>query len=269
MVLEQLFKLRWIERKEHAFFLGFLYSIIGLASAKLIFPASIGLMSIAFTSILLIPSLNLLLKMEENVEIREKKLSLKQLFKDHKDIFKVYIFMFLGIFLAYSLTSLLIPELSIQKIFSTQLKSAGLTGFAIVNDPLLDLILNNILVLVVCFILSLVYGAGSVLFLTWNASVWGITFGFFAKQASAFQGGNVLIEFIHSIVPFLPHMMTEATAYISAAIVGGIVSKAVLREKMFSKKFHHIITDALMFLFIALILVIIAGFVEVKLYQGL
>lgn len=269
MVFEQIFKLQWIERKEHAFFLGFVYSIIGLVSAKLIFPSNVGLMSIAFTSILLIPSLNLLLRMEENVEIRENKLSLKQLFKDHKDIFKVYTFMFLGIFLAYSLTSLLFPELTIQKLFGAQLRSAGISGFAVGQSQLFRLIMNNLLVFIVCFILSLIYGAGAVLFLTWNASVWGIVFSFFVKQSTSIGGINPFIEFWISLFPFLPHMVTEAIAYISAAIVGGVVSKAVLREKLFSKKFHHIITDALIFLVIGLVLVIIAGFIEVKIYGNL
>ncbi|MBI2559178.1 stage II sporulation protein M [Candidatus Woesearchaeota archaeon] len=268
MVFEQLFKLRWIERKEHAFFLGFIYALIGLISARLIFPSNVGLMSVAFTSILLIPSLNLLLRMEENVEIREKKLSLTQLFKDHKDIFKVYLFMFLGVFLSYGLLSLLISESNIQKMFAPQLKSAGISGFAAQFSPLFGIIINNLLVFVVCFALSLIYGAGSILFLTWNASVWGTVFGFFVKQSASLSNSNVFSDFVHSVIPFLPHMTTEALAYISAAIVGGIVSKAVLREKLFSKKFHHIITDAMIFLVIGFALVITAGIIEIGLYRG-
>ncbi len=267
MVFEQLFQLRWIERREHAVFLGFIYTIIGLVSARLIFPSNAGLMSVAFTSILLIPPLNLLLSKGENVEIREKKLSLTQLFKDHKDIFKVYLFLFLGVFLSYGLLSLLISEPNIQKMFAPQLKSAGVSGFAAQYHPLFGIIINNMLVFVVCFVLSLIYGAGSVLFLTWNASVWGTVFGFFVRQSASLNSSNVFSDFVHAVIPFLPHMTTEALAYISAAIVGGIVSKAVLREKLFSKRFHHIITDALIFLVIGLVLVITAGIIEVGLYQ--
>ena len=226
-------------------------------------------MSVAFTSILLIPSLAILLKMEENVEIREKKLSLKLLFKDHKDIFKVYIFMFLGIFLAYSLISLFLPEVAIKKLFSTQLESAGVVGFAANQGLLFEIILNNFLILVVAFVLSLIYGAGAVLFLTWNASVWGVVFAFFVKETVSFGEGNLISEFFTSIIPFLPHMTTEAIAYISAAIAGGVVSKAVIREKLFSKKFHHIITDALILLGMGFALVIIAAFLEVEVFTGL
>ncbi len=263
MVFEQLFRVKWIEKKEHAFFLGFCYALIGIASAKLIFPSNVGLMAIAFTSILLIPSLNSLLKMEENVEIRENKLSVRQLFADHKDIFKVYTFLFLGIFLAFGLVSLFFPEDAIGKSFSAQLSSAGIKGSALSENPLFGLVLNNLLVFAVCFILSLVYGAGSVLFLTWNASVWGVAFGFFARLTT---GTGKIVGFVSLLLPFLPHMITEAVAYISAAVVGGIVSKAVLREKLFSRKFHHILTDALIFLAIGIVLVLIAGIIEVRFF---
>lgn len=266
MVLEQLFKLRWVERKEHSFFLGFIYSIVGMISAKFIFPSSVGLMSVAFTSILLIPSLAVLLKLEENIEIREKKLSFKLLIRDHKEIFKVYIFMFLGVFSAYIFTTLLLSESTISKLFSSQLSSAGIHGFASSDNPLYQLILNNFIIFVVCFILSLVYGAGSVLFLTWNASVWGVAFAFFVRQAASISGKNPILEFLASILPFLPHMITEALSYVSAAIVGGVVSKAVLREKLFSKKFNHIVTDALILLVVGLALVVVAGFIEIKFY---
>ena len=266
MVFEQLFRIKWIERKEHAFFLGFFYSVVALISARLIFPSNVGMMSIAFASVLLIPSLNILLRMEENAEIRENKLSIMQLFKDHKDIFKVYVFMFLGVFLAYSITALLLPSPAIQSLFSAQLRGAGMSGSALSEKPFEGLIVNNLIVFLVCFFLSLIYGAGSVLFLVWNASVWGAAFGFFVKQASSAAGKNIAIGFAGSILPFLPHMVTEALAYISAAIVGGIVSKAVLREKLFSRKFYHIITDALIFLAIGVALVLAAGFIEVRIY---
>ena len=83
MVLEQVFKEKWIEKKpRHAFILGVIYSIVGIFSARLIFGSNPGLMTVAFTSILLIPSLNQLLQHEENVEIREKKFHIKQLFND-------------------------------------------------------------------------------------------------------------------------------------------------------------------------------------------
>jgi uncharacterized membrane protein SpoIIM required for sporulation len=265
MVLEQYFTAKWVEKKpRHAFLLGLIYAIVGIISAKFIFGANPGMMTVAFTSILLIPSLNRLLADEENVEIREKKLSLKLLFKDHKDIFEIYIFLFLGIFASYVLFSLVYSVPETLKLFAPQLKVAGITGRAFDPGFFSELLINNLKVMLVCLVLSLVYGAGSILFITWNASVWGVFFGIVAKEAALEASGNPLLFFISTIIPQLPHLVTEAASYFSAAIVGGVMSKAVLREELHSEKFYHIITDALIFLGIGVALVVLAAFIEAR-----
>src|SRR3989344_8252279 len=224
------------------------------------------MMTVAFTSVLLIPSLNRLLLDEENVEIREKKLSLKLLFLDHKDIFGIYFFLFMGIFFTFGLLALLMPEASVFHLFSKQLEIGGFTGQAYKTDIFLSILLNNLKVLFVCLILSFIYGAGAILFIVWNASVWGVIFGYVAKQSAVAAAGSHWYAFGAIIIPILPHMITEALSYFSAAIVGGVVSKAVLREDLFSEKFHHIITDGLIFLVLGIFLVITAAFIEVQLF---
>ncbi len=267
MVFEQIFKERWIEKKPpHAFLLGVVYSIIGILSARLIFGGDVGLMSVAFTSILLIPSLNQLLQHEENVEIREKKLSLRILFRDHRDVFEIYLFMFFGIFLVYSMAALMMSPSDTQAFFAPHLRATNLHGSAIYSGEFQSLLLNNFLVLMVCFILSLVYGAGSIIFITWNASVWGIFFGYVAKISSASINQEPLAQFLLILLPVMPHMITEAVSYFSASIVGGVVSKAMLREKIGSKKFRHVLTDALIFMGLGIILVIVAAAIEVYVF---
>jgi uncharacterized membrane protein SpoIIM required for sporulation len=263
MVFEQIFKASWIEKKpSSAFLLGVTYSLIGIVSARLVFGSSTGLMAVAFTSLLLIPSLNALLQDEENVGIRESKFNLWQLFKDHRDIFEIYIFMFLGVFLVYSFVAVVLPGSLSLKLFPAQLNVAGITGQAFNYSAFSSLLANNLLVLFVCLILSLIYGAGSILFITWNASVWGIIFGYIARESALMEGANPLISFAALLAPSFPHLITEAASYFSAAIVGGIISKATLREKIFSKKFYHVLTDALIILTIGVILVVLAAWIE-------
>jgi len=269
MVLEQLFAAQWTYKKYHAFILGFVYTLIGIVSARLVFYSSSGIMSVAFTSILLIPSLAELLKIEANQALKSYNFSIRRLWNDHADIFKVYIFLFMGIFVAYSLGTLLIPESDVTSLFNAQLKAAGVHGFAIVDAQLQSIILNNVLIFSVSFVLSLMYGAGAVVFLVWNAAVWGVVFSVFVRKAAIATGVDPVTAFARDLVPFLPHMMTEGAAYIGAAIVGGIVSKAVLREKLFTKRFNYVVYDALAFLVFGLVLVIIAGIIEVKWFAGL
>jgi uncharacterized membrane protein SpoIIM required for sporulation len=257
MVLEQLFELRWIKKKEHSFFLGFIYAILGLGSSILIFPNNIGLMSVAFTSILIVPSLTVLLSLEETIEIKEKKLSIIRLFRNHFDIFKIYLNLFMGIFLAYLLVSILFPAAA-QTGFAGQFAAANIQGNAFQVSSLLSLLANNLVVFITCFALSFVYGAGSIIFLTWNASVWGVVLGYFAVTSAGGQSPN----FLKSLLPYLPHLITEALAYVSASIVGGVISKAIIREKLFSKKFYNIVRDALVLLGIGASLVFIAAVIE-------
>ncbi|RJQ17598.1 stage II sporulation protein M [Candidatus Woesearchaeota archaeon] len=265
-MFEQLFTVHWIEQKPwFAFILGFCYSVFGVFSAFIVFPENVGMMSIAFTSMLIIPSLNNLLSIEENKEIREKKLSMKLLFKDHKDMFEIYVFLFLGMLLTYSVIALILPDFTVKNMFASQL-SPFYGGNAYAFGTFLSILQNNFVVLCICLLLSLAYGAGSILFLTWNASVWGSIFGFVAKQSANVLGQNPFQYFALTIIKVFPHMIMEASSYFFAVIAGGVISKAIIREKANDEKFKHVFTDGIIFFCIALILLLIAAWLEVYLF---
>ncbi len=265
MVFEQLIKMRWLEKRPRfAFLLGFFYSMLGMLSAKLIFPSSAGIMSVAFTSILLIPSLNKLLSIEEVQETHEKRFSPAQLFRDHRDIIEIYIFAFFGMFITYLFFSFFFPDSTTINFFPAKLSVAGISGAAIQgahNAMFWSILKNNLLVLIVSFVLSLIYGAGSILFLAWNASVWGVVLGFISRESV--QANYLFYGFTNILLPAFPHMFTEGLSYFMAAIVGGILSKAMIREKLFSKKFNRILADALFVLCISVVVVAIAAYLEV------
>ena len=260
MVVEQLIKAKWLEKRPlSAFIIGFIYSLIAFLTSYLIFPSYFGVMSIAFISILLVPTLSKLLSIEENQEIREKKFSIMQLLKDHYDIIEIYLSLFIGIFLAYFILVLFIPKDLGLNLFSPQLSIAGISGFA--SSPLnfWQILFNNLLVLIVAFILSLVYGAGAILFLSWNASVWGVVIGAVLRRTFGLDLLPIAVNFSQ----ILPHLTIEAAGYILAAITGGILSKAVIRESYKSKQFMHILTDALLFGFLSAFLILTAAFIEI------
>ncbi len=260
MVLEQLIATNWVEKKPwHAFLLGFAYAILGIIGAYFIFGANPSYMAVALTAIFILPSLNKLLAMEENVEIREKKFHLKQLFKDHRDIFEIYFFMFMGIMIAYSIVVFVLPNSIVMKLFQSQLATGGFKGHAFSSGLFWSLFMNNLKIMIVVLILSIVYGAGSILFISWNAAVWGVVAGFVAKTIS-YQ--NMLLYYFHDFFIRLPHTLLEMSAYIFVAIAGGVVSKAVLREKLYSKKFNHVLTDGLIFFGISLVCVFLGALIE-------
>ncbi|HEY9701851.1 MAG TPA: stage II sporulation protein M, partial [Allocoleopsis sp.] len=230
-----------------------------IISAVIIFPRSQGIASIAFLSMLLIPSLNKILSIEEKQDSTAGKFSLKKAFRDHNDVIQVYFMLFLGIFLAYSLASIKFPNLLVTGVFDSQLRIIGVNvGQATGGLDFGSILANNFKILIIFTVLSLVFGAGSIFFLAWNASVWGVVFAYVTKNFDAF----FLI-----FLKITPHMFLEVGSYFFAIIGGGILSQAVLREKFGSSKFNYVLKDGSMFLIFALILLVLGAFVEVYAYQ--
>ena len=264
-MLEQLFDMKSIKGSSlNIVLIGVIYGFIGTFSALLLFPNYVSIMSLSFTSILLIPSIGYLIQKEENIVAKERHFSLRILFRDHKDIMRLYLLLFVGIFISYCAIGVFTSNAYVQHYFGAQLRVAGIAGQATgAGGEFVSILLNNLMVLAICFVLSLAYGSGSILFIVWNASVWGIVFGFFIRQSAVAEGVNALAYFSKMFLPFLPHMVTEAASYIVAAIMGGVIAKAIIREKMFSKKFYHILTDGLLLALFGFFLVVVAGLIEV------
>ena len=73
-MFEQIYTPKWlISKPRYGYLLGLVFAIFGIFSAKLIFGSNPGIMSVAFTSMLLMPLLNNLLGLTESKEIRKKK----------------------------------------------------------------------------------------------------------------------------------------------------------------------------------------------------
>jgi len=262
-MLENILKPNWLEKTpRYAFLIGLIYSIIGIIAAYIVFPKSQGIASIAFLSMLLIPSLSTMFSIEEKQDSTSKKFSIKKIFQDHNDILQVYFMLFLGIFLAYALFSLKFPNLLVQGVFDSQLRIIGINaGQATGGFSFSSIFTNNIKIVLIFLVLSLIFGAGSILFLAWNASVWGVVFGFLATHYA-----NAFDTFISTFLKVMPHMFLEAGAYFFAIVAGGIMSQAVLREKIGSKKFEYVLKDGLVFLTVSVLLLVVAAFVEVYVY---
>ncbi len=264
MVFEQLYSAAWIEKKSrYAFLMGLGYSVLGIATAMFIFPSEPGIAAIALTSLLILPSLSKLLSIEANEAAREQKFNIFKMFKEHKDIVKIYFFLFLGTLVAFSFFSIVWPSLATSRIFSQQAGVLGTVGHAVYSKGLFHrLISNNLKVLIVCLVASLFYGAGAIFVIIWNASVWGVVFGLIAKNSAAASGANAFVIFAITIAAVFPHMIFEALSYFLAAISGGIISKAVIREKLFTNRFNHIMEDGLLMFVIAVVVLVIAAVIE-------
>ena len=264
-MLEQIYPLKLIEKNPfYALLLGVSYGIIGIGLAVLLFPEDPALVAVALIAIMFYPTINKLLKQEEAIETEREEFNLFVFLKDHRYVFLIYILFFVGVLLSFSFFSLLLPSLATNHIFENQINVLyGRAGGAVFQKSLFfDIFQNNLMVLLVIFITAFVLGEGGVFLITWNASVWGTIFGNLAKTAALNANRNPFMYFGLVLVIVAPHMLLEAFAYVASATTGGVVSKAMIKEKLLSKRFNYIIVNTIISLVFALIVLVIAVAVE-------
>jgi uncharacterized membrane protein SpoIIM required for sporulation len=264
MVLEQLFKIKQIQKNYfNIFMLGFIFSELGILASFVAFRGSVGIMSLAFISVISMPFLLSL------IDVKNRRFSddgfIKNVFENNSNIFDSYIFLFLGIFLSYLLYALFMPEMSVRFYFREQLDATfGPAGYALTtSQPFLRLFNNNIFILFIFFILSIVFGAGSILFLVWNSSAWGTALGYHIKVRGY---GVSLLGKLSVVIKFLPHLVLEASAYLFAIISGVIISQAFYSKELSGSKKQKLIFQGGFLFILSLIILIIAAIVETALF---
>src|SRR3989344_3089871 len=276
MVLEHIFPEDWLEQKgRYSFILGVVYSIIAILIASVLFPGDPALVAVAFTSMLLLPELYKIFSIEERQESMEKHVTMGALWRDDLEIVRIYVFLFLGILLTYSLGTILLPGLQTNELFREQLEirlGEGFAGHAVAgglftSGLFYELLSNNFLVLIACFILALLTGDGAIFLITWNASVWGTIFGFTAKTAAEFSGQNPLLFFGMIMLIVFPRMIIEGIAFFLAAISGSLTSKDVILEEFASHRFFEVLGFNMYFLLFALIFFVLGAVVETFVLQ--
>jgi|SRR3989344_2595545 len=277
MVLEHIFPEDWLESKgRYAFLLGLGYSVVGVLLASILFPGDPALVAVAFTSMLLLPELYKIFSIEERQLSLERKVSFRSLWRDDINLVRVYVFLFLGIILVYSIGTIILPDFQTNSLFREQLEirfGQGFSGQAVSGELFssglfYDLLSNNFLVMLAIFIMALLTGDGAIFLITWNASVWGAIFGITAKNAAIFSGRHPLLLFALIMLIVLPHMIIEATCYFLSAISGSVISKDVLLEKFASERFLEVFGFNLYLFLFALGFLVLGALVETFVLQN-
>ena len=104
-------------------------------------------------------------------------------------------------------------------------------------------------------IFSIIFGAGAIFVLAWNASVIAAAIGIFTKYS--------IHEIPRGLARYMVHGLPEIAAYFITALAGGIFGVGLIRNGIKSKKFLRVIENVAIMLFASLIILIIAGLIEV------
>ena len=278
MVLEHIVPEKWLEKRAwSAFLLGGFYSIIGIIIARFLFAADPALPAVAFTSLFILPELYTLFKMEEEEQENDAGSDIRAFWHDNGDFFRVMLGIFLGILLIYSLAAMVLPSFSVNSLFREQLAmrsggfgAAGMaTGAAIQSDGLfMRLLLNNGMVLTAVFVVAFLAGDGAIFLLAWNASVWGTIFGVTARNVAIVTQGDPFTYFMIIVFTVTPHVLLEGSAYILAAMAGGLISRAILKDGFGSKRFNEVLQDNATIIGLAILCLVVGVLVETYVLQN-
>lgn len=265
MVLEGIIQPFKAERRPIEIFgLGMLFSSVGALLGMFIFSPFSSIVCISLTSIVCVPLVYGVIKMEERKTLETK--SEWAVIKEHGRALMFFIFLFLGFVVSFTLWYVFLPEAHMSELFSVQ--TATITevqnmATGKVTDPVGEigtLMIHNSRVLVFCLLFAFFYGFGAIFILTWNASVIGAAIGDMVRS-------NLESGFFTSVTSglskYLVHGIPEITAYFTAGLAGGIISIAVINHDFKSDSFRKILRDSLDLIVLSIGMLFVAAVLEV------
>lgn len=237
-MLESILNMREVEKSPYLTFIwALMITTVGiLFSTQLFYRVTIsgvsfnltGMFSVVFTIIPSVYFLTSVIKKEEQMEEKACREHYSQGFFDkHRSDILMFLFYFLGVTVAFAVWAFVLPNdfFQVQLVKILEIRSAvsgGITAGIVKGSfsSFLAILFNNLEVMVFAFIFSLLFGAGAVFILVWNASILGTAIGELSK--SVFDIPIVTLS-------FLPHGIPEIIGYLCAGIGGGLISAAILR----------------------------------------
>ncbi|MFH0837315.1 MAG: hypothetical protein V1870_04250, partial [Candidatus Aenigmatarchaeota archaeon] len=170
MVLEAILNPKRAENRPWmVLLLSMLLTTLAIFLANMLFPSQASILSVAFIAMFFIPFFQRLFRFEEKKDelIARKQMKYDNIFKRHQKAIYVYGMFFIGIIIVYTLVFTFLPGLG--NVFSLQVD--WFKGYATTDAQFVKYFFNNTQVMLIFFVLSVIFGAGAVFILSWNASV--------------------------------------------------------------------------------------------------
>jgi hypothetical protein len=237
-----------------------LVSVLGIGSGFLLFPAEASLIGVFLVAFAQARTVEALLERNRQ-EVWGGKMDTA---RANLRLAVSLLTLFLGILLTYALATLVVPEARLVGLFERQIGDFGGHSITdVVFDDLPAVLGHNAVVLVACFLFSLLYRHGGMLLvLAWNASVWGVVFPYIARTAPDQSAGGAVVYFLKSFTSIFPHLFLEALAYILIAMAGVFLSKALQKYEIGSGQFNQVAMAVARIAALSGLLLVVASAVE-------
>ena len=276
MVLETILNPITAERKPwEMFFIGIVYSSIAILLSFWIFNEYTSMVMVFLTTMACVPLLYSTIKLEEKKDIIVNEE--RTLLKEHSKVISFLLFLFLGFALSFAVWYVFLPADLAQNTFSVQIKTitninSGATGMTFQNlNTFTKIFFNNIKVLIFCILFAFIYGAGAIFILTWNASVIGAAIGNFVRIGISAEASMLGLagtaKYFHifslGLLRYTIHGIPEIGAYFIGGLAGSIISVAVIRHDLGTKKYEKILFDSSDLIIISIVILFLAALLEV------
>ncbi|UCD03899.1 MAG: stage II sporulation protein M [Candidatus Woesearchaeota archaeon] len=275
MVLESLTSAKMAEKRPIELLpLGFLFGSIAIFLSLWVFPSNSSLAMVFFTVMAALPLMMHVIGLEKEKE--ECCHSEMEALHAHEKALPFFVFIFLGLLLAYSVWFVVLPTDTVSHLFSAQTHTIKqinvyISGSSIGPGHLTAILSNNIKVLTFCVLFSFIYGAGAIFILTWNASVIGAAVGNTVREVlskiAVASGLGSAAGYFHAfslgLLRYLVHGIPEILGYFFGGLAGGMISVAMVKHEFGSEKFTMTMRDALALILVAAICLVLAAVLEV------
>ena len=260
------------------FFVGAFYASLAVLLVDWVFSQdavlvkSSGILVVLFTVLFSLPFIYYTIRLEETKI--EKGRGSWQLLKDHRHAIYTFLWLFVGFTVAFAFWYSLLPT---TQSFRAQIETycminrpgdfdqcvrdygikdtTQVTPFLTNKERLFLIFTNNMYVLLFTLVFSLIFGAGVIFILAWNASVIGAAIGIFTDYKIAALPLGLLRFFLHGIF--------EIGSYFIIALAGGMVSVAIIRHETGTEKFWEVLQDSLNLIILSVVILFVAALIEV------
>jgi len=280
-MLEMILSPRKAERHPwEMFFIGLVYASLSILLVNWIFASDAvlskysGILVVTFTVMFSLPFMYYMIKNEEKKNMEQK--GVFRILKEQSRALIALLWLFLGFILAFSFWYIIMPSPNTFRAqietycminrpanFNDCVNEYGIkpsnitktTTFATATERIFMIFSNNIYVLIFTLVFSLIFGAGAIFILSWNASVIAAAVGIFSKAS--------ITSLPLGVARYMIHGLPEIAAYFIGALAGGIVSVAVIKHDTKTEKFWSILRDSLSLIILAVIILFVAALIEV------
>jgi len=278
-MLEMLVNPKKAERRPwEMLFVGIFYASIAVLLVSWVFSQdavlvkSSGILVVLFTVLFSLPFVYYTLRLEESKITKGR--GSWQLMKDHRHAIYAFLWLFVGFTIAFAFWYSVLPT---TESFRTQIETycminrpanfdecvsqygikdvTVVTPFLTNKERLFLIFTNNMYVLLFTLVFSLIFGAGVIFILAWNATVIGAAMGIFTDYR--------LVELPLGFLRFFTHGIFEIGAYFVIALAGGMVSVAVINHEAGTEKFWDVLHDSLNLIIVSIVVLFLAALIEV------